>query len=581
MKTLFTRVEYTVSLLIEKIEMGEIGLPEIQRPFVWTAAKVRDLFDSMFKGFPVGYFLFWSSTNGSAGKQIGSDIKQLAPRLLIVDGQQRLTSLFSIIKGKAVLNEDYQIKKIRVAFKPTDGTFEVTDAAIEKNPEFISDISEVWSQDKSHLRFVNDYISKIRNLRELSPEEEDVIGQNIDHLYDLHHYPFTALEVSAGVDEEQVAEIFVRINSQGVKLNQADFILTLMSVYWDQGRADLEKFSRGSRIPSTSGASPFNYFLQASPDQMLRVAIGLGFRRARLKYAYSILRGKDLQTEKFSDEMRDKQFEVLKLAQERTLNIQNWHEFLKTLVGAGFKGSSMVSSQVGLLYTYIVFLIGKYDFKVEHYQLRKIISKWFFMQSMTRRYTGSPETIMEGDFAKFRDCSDSQSFINVIEKIITDTLTEDFWNITLPNEMAVSSATSPAIFAYYASLNILDANVLFSNMKVSELTDPSLKAKKSPIERHHLFPKNYLKSIEITDIKETNQLANFALVEWSDNIDISDKKPAEYLPEYLNRFSPEEITKMYKWHALPENWQTMQYFDFLESRRKLMAKIIRTGFDKL
>ena len=580
MQTLFTKVDYTVSLLIEKIDMGEIGLPDIQRPFVWDATKIRDLFDSMYKGFPVGYLLFWASNNGVQTRQIGLDNKQVSSRLLIVDGQQRLTSLYAIIKGKSVLNEDYQEKKIKIGFRPKDAVFQVSDASVLRNPEFIPDISVIWSKNISLYSFTKDFISKLHEVDEHSASYENLISQNISRLFGLNNYPFTALELSSHIDEEQVANVFVRINSQGVKLNQADFILTLMSVFWDEGRTQLEQFSRACKKPSSSQASPFNHFIEPSPDQLLRVAIGLGFRRARLKYAYSILRGKDLQTEKFSDEKRIEQFAILKDSQEYSLSLVNWHEYLNSIKLAGFKSSSQISSEVGFIYTYVFYLIGKRDFKVEHYKLRNIIAKWFYMQSITRRYSSSPETVMEGDLARFRDITCADDFIQIMERIISDTLTDDFWNITLVNDLAVSTATSPALFAYYASLNILNAKVLFSKLTISELLDPSIKKVKS-IERHHLFPRNYLKSIKLTDIKVVNQIANFALVEWHDNIDISDKSPVDYLPSYLQRFTADEIKEMYYWHALPNNWECMQYNDFLEERRKLMAKVIHDGFQKL
>src|SRR5690606_9320695 len=130
------------------------------------------------------------------------------------------------------------------------------------------------------------------------------------------NYPFTAMEISSTVDEEKVSEIFVRINSKGVTLNQADFILTLLSVFWDKGRSELEQFCREARQPPPMGgsASSFNYFIQPDPDQMLRVSVGFGFKRARLRHVYSILRGKDVETGEFSDERRNSQFEILTYA---------------------------------------------------------------------------------------------------------------------------------------------------------------------------------------------------------------------------------------------------------------------------
>jgi hypothetical protein len=383
------------------------------------------------------------------------------------------------------------------------------------------------------------------------------------------------------VDEEQVAEVFVRINSKGTILNQADFILTLMSVFWDEGRAELERFCREARQPSTSGPSPFNYFIQPYPDQLLRVSVGLGFRRARLQHVYSILRGKNLENGEFSDEHRVQQFAVLKGAQHYSLNLQWWHEFLKTLTHAGFLHGDMITSQMTLVYTYTLFLIGRRDYRVEGYMLRNLLARWFFMTALTGRYTNSPETVMEQDLSRLRDIKDASGFVDFLDRIISDTLTEDYWNITLPNELATSSPRSPSLFAYYAALNLLEARVLFSKMKVSTLLDPAMKARKSAVERHHLFPKGYLAKLGIKELRDTNQIANYALVEWSDNIDISDRPPVEYFPRYIERFSPEELSQMYYWHALPERWETSDYQDFLVLRRRGMARVIRDGFQHL
>src|SRR3954466_3934186 len=114
---LFKEMSYPLPKLMEDIDMGVIGLPEIQRPFVWKTSQVRDLFDSMYRGFPVGYLLFWANDNVKGVKTIGTEKKQHpAPRLLIVDGQQRLTSLYAVLKGQSVLDDDYRPTSIRIAF---------------------------------------------------------------------------------------------------------------------------------------------------------------------------------------------------------------------------------------------------------------------------------------------------------------------------------------------------------------------------------------------------------------------------------------------------------------------------------
>jgi hypothetical protein len=244
---------------------------------------------------------------------------------------------------------------------------------------------------------------------------------------------------------------------------------------------------------------------------------------------------------------------------------------------AGFRGSSMITSRNGLLYSYAMFLIGQRDFGIDHHELRNIISRWFFMTSLSGRYTGTPEGVMESDLIKLRNSKDAKAFIETLDGIIKNTLTEDFWNITLPNDLATSAARSPSLFAYYASLNILDARVLFSKIKVAELLDPALRSTKSAIERHHLFPKKYLEKIGITETKDVNQIANFALVEWPDNIDISNLSPTEYFPKYASHMSDE----MRYWYGLPHGWEHMKYSDFLAIRRKSIARVIHDGFNQL
>ena len=204
-------------------------------------------------------------------------------------------------------------------------------------------------------------------------------------MFELRNYPFTALEIDSTVNEEQVADIFVRINSEGVKLNEADFILTLLSVFWDQGRADLEQFARTAKKPS-GGPSPYNHHIQPDPDQLLRTAVAVGFGRGRLSSVYQVLRGKNPDTGLFSVEERDRQFARLQDAQSWVLDLTNWHEFLKCLTSAGFRSGQMISSQTAILYTYAFFLLGRERYGLDSFRLRRVIARWFFMSSVTGRY---------------------------------------------------------------------------------------------------------------------------------------------------------------------------------------------------
>lgn len=579
-ETVFTKVDYDLGTLVKFIALGEIGLPDIQRPFVWKNAKVRDLFDSMYKGYPVGYLLFWQ--NGLADdRTIGIDVKQKPAKLVIVDGQQRLTSLYAVVKGIPVVRNNFESENIYIAFNPLEEKFEVADAAIRRDKSYIPDMSVLWTGDIKITTVIREYTEGLRKVRELTKEEESDIEDAILRLQNLLSFPFTALELVANISEEDVSDVFVRINSKGTPLNQADFILTLMSVFWDEGRAELERFCRESRAPSKGGPSPFNYFIDPSPDQLLRVNVGVAFKRARLHHVYSILRGKDLETERFSDDRRDEQFDVLKKAQSRTLNLQYWHDFMKCIHQAGYRSNKMISSQNNLLFSYILYLIGRTEFDIDEFELRRVISRWFFMSSVTGRFTGSPESAMEFDLARFREVKEKEQFVSILEHACDIALTNDFWSVSLPNDLATSSPQSPSLFAYQAAQVLLDAKALFSKIRVSELLDPALHANKSAVEKHHLFPKGYLNTLGKTGVRETNQIANYAFVEWGDNVQISDQSPAEYLPELMERFKADELTRMYHHHALPENWENMEYSEFLEKRRDLIAQVISEGYRTL
>jgi len=582
--TKFSQINYTLTTLLDQIELGTIGLPDIQRPFVWSNTKIRNLFDSMYCGYPVGYFLFWQTGADLGAKKIGTQQEQTVPQMLIVDGQQRLTSLFAVLKGITVVDENYKERKIEIAFRPSDEQFAVANAASKRDPEYIPDISVLWKS--SIVSFINKFLKNLAAYREkngktLDDEEREVLEARISQLYDLKQYPFTALVLSEKAEPEEVSDVFVRINSEGETLDQADFILTLMSVYWDDGRKELENFCRDSRQPSTDGPSSFNHYIQPGPDQLLRVGVGLGFDRAVLKYAYSLLRGKDLATNESSPEIRDKQFATLQAAQQQVLNIQNWHDFFKVLQQAGFRSGKMISSKNAIIYCYIFYLLGKCRYKADKYKLAEVISRWFFTISITGRYSSSPESVMERDLRDISQMKDADEFLAWIETKIASTLTEDFWNIALPNMLVTAAAKGPAHYAYYAALNLLDARVLFSKKKVFDLLDPAVKAIKAGAEKHHLFPRKHLEDMGFAQQRDRNQMANYALVEWDDNNAISASAPADYAPEYESRLSDEERNKMYYWHALPVNWHEMEYTEFLKARRKLIAKVIRDGFKKL
>ena len=180
--TVFTKVDYDLDTLIKFISLGRIGLPDIQRPFVWKNAKVRDLFDSMYKGYPVGYLLLWRNELVDTSRAIGIENKQKPPQLVIVDGQQRLTSLYAVIKNIPVLRENFKSEQIQIAFNPLEDRFEVADAAIRRDKAFIPNISILWNDKTDLFEVVDNYLEVLNASRGVSAEENRAIKKSISKL---------------------------------------------------------------------------------------------------------------------------------------------------------------------------------------------------------------------------------------------------------------------------------------------------------------------------------------------------------------------------------------------------------------
>jgi hypothetical protein len=578
---IFTTTAYPLSSLVEDIALGKIGLPDIQRPFVWPNKNVRNLFDSLYRGYPAGYLLFWDTGADAGMRTIGKAEHQNPPSLAIVDGQQRLTSLFAVLKGREVLRANFRKERIRIAFNPLHERFDVTDASIVKDKAFIPDISALWAPGFNVFEFADTFIEEYKAVRELTSDDVRKAKAAIGKLQGLPHYSFTALTLNASVDAEVVAEVFVRINGEGKKLNQADFIMTLMSVFWDEGRAELEKFAQRASNASQGEPTGYNHFVKPSADQMLRVTVGLGLKRARLQNVYSVLRGRDAVTGEIDLVKRDAQFALLTQAQARSLNLSNWHHFLGALTLAGYRHEGMISSETAIIYSYVLYLIGLVDHEIDKAQLRQAVAEFFFMASLTGRYTSSPETKFDFDLAQLRGLPDGAAYLARLRQICATILTNDYWEITLPNDLATSAARSPSRFAYQASLILLGARALYSPLKIADMVDPAVKGTKSTFEQHHLFPKAYLATLGVTDLRQTNQIANFALVEWPANLKISDQPPSTYAPDLHAAFVQAERDDMLRWHALPVNWWEMPFEDFLRERRVLMARLVRDAYRTL
>ncbi len=568
----FNLKNFTIENLLNDIEMGNIALPEIQRPYVWDTTKARDLIDSLYKGLPVGSIILWDIYEVNGVKEINPEIKS-NPKYLVIDGQQRLTSLFSIIKNKNIISKSGHKFKLKIAFNPIEERFEVSNPAIEKDVRWIADISEIFEKPAIYS-FINNYVSKLKE-RGITFDESQVASR-IERLKGIIQYPFSIIELSSDLNPEQVSEIFVRINSTGKTLNQSDFIMTLMSVYWSEGREEIENFYKESFKEADKKSSSHNLIrINPTPENLIRSIVGLAFRRGRLGYAYLILKGRDLENKIINEELRKENFEKFKEAQRKVLDLTNWHDFVKIIHSAGFISEELISSKVTFFITYSFYLIGK-EYKIEYKYLESLIRRWFVASILTQKYTGSSESIFEEDL---KNLSPSD-YVAYIEDEIKVNLTDDFWNIQLPERLKSSYLRNYAFSTYISSLIRDNVKVLFSDTYIKDYLNPFIKEKKKTIDVHHIFPRAVLRGRGL-NTKEINQVANYLYLEYKDNIRINDKHPGEYFPELVNKYENGDFEMVYATYDLPEEFWNMEYEEFLEERRKLMANRIRRYFSTL
>ena len=590
MEQIFSNTTLTVNQLIEKIDTGELGLPELQRPFIWKDSKVRDLFDSLMRGYPIGYLMLWECPSLEKKKSIGVDLHSYdSPKEVIIDGQQRLTSLYAVMKGKKVINSKFDEKSIIISYNPLQDKFEVGYQATKKDPEWIYNISDVYTTSSS-FKFINSFIKRLFEYREckgevLTEAEQDTISENINAIVNLKNHTLPVFDIKANAEEEDVSEIFVRVNSGGVSLKQNDFILTLLSLYWDEGRKEIEEFSKESTFPTKGKTTSYNQITTVAAQDLIRVVMAYAFDRARLKYGYKLLRGADFDKRGAVDEeLRIQRFDTLKDKLPDVLDVHSWHEFLKAIMNAGYLSGDLILSGNAIFYSYAFYLIAKHRFHASYNENMHLTSLWFFYASLVSLYTGSFESTVESHLNSIKDLSTLKEYKDFILSRVNERLTNDYFDITLVGSegLAVSGKGNNAWNAYVAALNIMDAKILFSksNLLVSKLFEPGTDGNRKSLEKHHLFQKAHMKAQGYTDAK-INQMANYAFIDWKDNMDILDDAPSVYYPIVCEGRSDEEILRMEEENALPHGWENMPYEDFLVERRKLMAAKIKQAFDML
>jgi hypothetical protein len=581
---IFEHGQRAIASLMEAVDPaagGTIALPDLQRPFVWEDTKVRDLLDSLFIGFPVGTLVLWH-TEARDARAVGDANQNFKATTLVIDGQQRLTSLFAVMRGAMVAEKDDTRRAITIAFRPRDGRFEVADAAIRKDPEFIPNITELWNGQRTKLQMRKDLTRALADAgRSIDEQYLEAVEINLERAHAIQDYRFPTVEIrktaSAGeVLEEDVADIFVRINNQGTRLGQADFVLTLLSVFHGALR---------DRIEASAREMSRDAIVAIDTQQVLRMACAVGFGRARMSAVYRYLRGVDPLTGDAKPEARVARLATLDQATNDCLEMTRWRDYMLRVMHAGFVSPGLVSSTNAVTNAYAFYILGRRR-GVAKQPLEEGISRWLFATLLTARYSTSSEATYEEDLSRVREVEgggENRAFLGILDEVLDGLLTDDYWTTTVPSSLVTQRSRAPAALAFRAAQIVLGCRGLFSDQLLQNLLAPPGHGGRSASEMHHIFPKAWLKKNKIVDQKRINQVANLADVGWHENSVVGSEGPSRYVPRIreMLKIDDDKWGRMCAEHALPLGWESMDYAEFLEGRRPRMAEIIRTAFRKL
>ena len=216
----YTVTNIKVGNLMSDAQVGNIAIPEIQRPFVWKRAKVRDLIDSLYNNYPVGYIITWKSPDVKI-----KDGQTSNGRLILIDGQQRITALSTALNKMEITTDGYKKERIVISFNPITEEFKVRDRGTERGKEWITDIADAMDVGR---KFVNNYL-ELNGITE--NEEADTIDERIAKLKAIKNADVGNITLDANLPIDIVTEIFIRINDAGVKLSQADFTMSKIAIY--------------------------------------------------------------------------------------------------------------------------------------------------------------------------------------------------------------------------------------------------------------------------------------------------------------------------------------------------------------
>jgi len=593
----------SIEQILNYIKSGEIAIPEIQRPFVWKPKQVRDLIDSLYTGYPTGYLIISQSPNMKLKDGTLSEGKKI-----MIDGQQRVTAMMTAINGMEVINSDFERKRIKISFNPLatdeDDVFKVQDSSTLNDKKWIADISILFMPNFDSFTFIQEYC--VQNKDIITPTE---LNKKITQLINIKNRQIGVITLDRELTIDEVTEIFIRINSQGAKLNQSDFAMSKIAANTKYGgnmlRKAIDYFSHLTVKPdwysemikdkdfADSQFAPKLKWLKDDKEDIfdpgygdiLRVSYMYKFGRGKMKDLVSLLGGRDFETRDYKEEIAEISFVKLTEGVLDFMNEFSFSNFVLALKSAGFISSKLTNSQMTIDFAYTLYLILKNSSEIDKTQIKHYVSKWYVFSTLTSRYISSPETAMDLDIRRIAE----KGFLAYFKEMEEANLSDTFWEVGLVQDLETSAINSPFFNVFLAAqIHGNDNSLMMNGTKVRDLIT-------TIGDVHHIFPKKYLQKNGITDKSKYNQIANYIYFDTATNISIGEKSPNEYFKtffeqcetkvlKYGNIIDIDILKENLKENCIPENIVSMSaenYDDFLLERRKLMAKKIKEFYFEL
>lgn len=561
-----SKTDIKVKELVDMVESGELRLPEMQRRYVWKSTRVRDLLDSLYRGYPSGSILVWETDKEQPTRDLSLKQKDspFTGHKLLLDGQQRLTSLTAVIKGSPILVRDKK-RPIDILFnlEHPESLFEFTEIDDDSESPFINGDEETEDENENsddltlqerlrQMTFVvgskilaqqtswvsvtdifksdsDSEILKKAGINSFDDPRFEKYSSRLKKIRAIKEYQYSMHVLPKTLSYEEIAEIFVRVNSLGVKLRGSDLALAQITARWPNSLSLLEEFQ------------------EECEEHWMTLDLGL-LVRAMVVFATDQAKFDKVATtniEKFKDGW-EKAKDGLRFA----IN------FLRS--NANIEDESLLSSP--LFFITIAYFSQSRNEKLSKEE-EKYLLYWLYVANTKGRYSrGSSETILDAD-------------LNVIKKgggpkELLELLLQQFGrlDVDIPDFIG-RGAGSPLFSTVFLALKANNAKDWYTGLGLS-LTH---QGRYHYIQYHHIFPKSLLK--KQYEKSEINEIANMAFISGKTNRQISNKEPKDYFQSIIKERGEDAISNQ----AVPLEPQLLvmdNYKEFLVKRRVMLKEIV-------